>query len=67
MFGHKNCPQDREISIDTAKFESVFVKVCLKDALHGGVTDDPPMRNFPSLWQKLVCSSSTVLSEQIQC
>ena len=38
MFGHKSCPQDREVSIDTVKFEGVFLKIHFKDALHGGVT-----------------------------
>ena len=38
MFGYKSCPQDREVSIDTAKFEGIFLEVRFKDALHGGVT-----------------------------
>ena len=34
LFGHKSCPQDQEVSIYTAKFEGMFLKVRFKDALH---------------------------------
>ena len=38
IFGHESCLQDREVSIDTAKFEGVFLKIHFKDALDVGAT-----------------------------